>query len=135
MNILIVDDEVVSRSKVAKLLSAYGECTEAEDGATALCLVGYAHGAGKPFDLVTMDIEMPGMRGPDALKAIRAWETKLGRTYPSGKCVKVVMLTSSGDMENVYDSFKQLCDDYIVKPVTPDKIRECVAKLGFALSS
>lgn len=130
MNILVVEDEVVSRVKVGKLLAAYGTCAEAEDGPTALCAVGQAHGAGRPFDLITMDIEMPGMRGPEVVKAIRRWEAKIGISYPEGPCVKIVMLTCSADMDNVYSSFKMLCDDYIVKPVTPQKIRDALLRLG-----
>lgn len=130
MKILIVDDEVVSRAKVSKLLSAYGECTEAEEGMMALCLFGFACGNANPFTLVTVDVEMPGLRGPDVVRAIRGWEAKMGNPYPGAKNAKIIMLTSHSDMTNIYDAYKEFCDDYIVKPISPDKIRDSLRKLG-----
>lgn len=133
MNILIVDDELISRVKVSKLLSAYGSCTTVEDGPSALCEFAFAYGIGKRFDLVAMDVEMPGMRGQDVVKALRAWETQMEVKHPmeySGGVSRIVMVTSSSDISVVSSSYKQLCDDYIVKPVTPEKIRTCLVALG-----
>ena len=131
MNILIVDDEEISRDKVSNLLSEYGECTLAEEGSDALCQFGFAHGEGKPFDLITMDIDMPGLRGQDVVKALRRWETRHGVLDSQGrKTVKIVMLTSMSDTGSIFGSFRQFCDDYIVKPVMPEKIKASLAKMG-----
>lgn len=136
MNILIVDDDLVSRVKLTKLLSSYGTCTAVEDGPSALCQFGFAFGIGKPFDLIAMDVEMPGMRGQDAVKAIRQWENKLAvespMEYPVDQCAKIVMVTASSDMATISSSYRQLCDDYIVKPVTPENVQRCLVKLGLA---
>ena len=136
MNILIVDDEPVSRVKLGKLLLAYGNCATAEDGPSALCQFGFAFGIGKPFDLIAMDIEMPGLRGQDVVKAIRNWETRISiehpMEYPVVQNVKIVMVTASGDMNAVTSSYRQLCDDYIVKPVTPENVRAALVRMGLA---
>ena len=136
MNILIVDDELVSRVKITKLLSAYGTCTAVEDGPAALCAFGFAFGSGKPYDLIAMDVDMPGLRGQDVVKAIRSWETRLGverpEEFPTRQNVRIVMVTASRDMTVISSSYQQLCDDYLVKPVTPDNIRASLVKLGLA---
>lgn len=134
MNMLVVDDELVSRIKVTKLLSAYGSCTAVEDGPAALCMFGFAHGIGKPYDLIALDVEMPGLRGQEVVHAIRKWETRLGvecpEEYPIAQNVKIAMVTASRDMDVISSSYEQLCDDYIVKPVTPEKILESLVKMG-----
>ena len=136
MKMLVVDDDLVSRVKVTKLLSAYGQCTAVEDGPAALCAFGFAYGIGKPYDLIALDVEMPGMRGQEVVKAIRAWETRLSveapEEYPVHQSVKIVMVTSSRDMSIISSSYQQLCDDYIVKPVTPENILASLVKMGLA---
>ena len=131
MKILIVDDEEICRDKIANLLSPYGECVESASGADALCSFGHAIGQGKPFDLVTLDIDMPDLRGQDVVKAIRQWESRNSFILPCARRVKILMLTVMGDASNIFKAFKQTCDDYVVKPITPVKIRASMAKLGF----
>ena len=83
-----------------------------------------------------MDVEMPGLRGPEVVKAIRDWETRIRvecpMEFPPGERVKIVMVTASSDMNTVSRSYQQLCDDYLVKPVTPDKVRAALERLGLA---
>ncbi len=134
MKILIVDDEEISRDKVSNLLSEFGECTAAEEGSDALCLFGFAHGEGAHFDLVTMDIDMPGLRGQDVVKAIRRWESKRVELGADPGRVKIVMLTSMSDSHSIFVSYRHLCDDYIVKPITPEKIWSSLVKVGLISS-
>lgn len=131
MRILVVDDEETSRDKVANLLSDYGECAEATDGSAALCLFGHAHGMGKPFDLITMDVEMPNLRGQDVVRAIRNWERRNEQDL-SGKKATIVMLTSMTGAGAIFEAYEQSCDDYVVKPITPAKVRASMEKLGIA---
>lgn len=128
MNILVVDDDDISRAKIVHLLSDYGICVEAEDGQDALCHFGKAFGSGTPFDFITMDIGMPGLDGYDVVKAIRRWEqAHAPKTYSP---VKIVMLTSQRDMNSIYTSHGHHCDHYIVKPVTSVNMHECMRKLN-----
>ena len=74
MRILIVDDDFVSRTKLEALLSEYGDCDAAEDGHQSLDMFEQAHGQSANYDLITMDIDMPGMSGHEVLSKIREWE-------------------------------------------------------------
>ena len=132
MRILVVDDDDISRTKITNILSRYGDCVEAEDGQEALCYVGLAMGQGHPFDLITMDVEMPGLKGHDVVKAIRRWEKMICPSKASFRPVKVVMLTSKTGMKTIYAAHKQSCDQYVIKPVTPENIHECLANIGLA---
>ncbi|MEO5365316.1 MAG: ATP-binding protein [Magnetococcus sp. WYHC-3] len=67
----------------------------------------------QPFDLIFMDIQMPGMDGLEATRIIRAWETEQGR-----RPVPILALTAhalTGDMEQ---SLAAGCDAHLVKPIS-----------------
>lgn len=70
---LLVDDHAIVRRGMAALLSARGfECSEASNGEEALDRIASA-----PFDLVLLDIGLPGCNGMEALEAIRNHAPKL----------------------------------------------------------
>ena len=72
LRILIVDDAVSNRKLLARLLQNKGHQTEqAEDGSFGVDMVRSAEDAGKPYDMVLLDYEMPVMNGPEAAKQIR----------------------------------------------------------------
>jgi len=65
--VLVTDDHAVNRELVRAILTPLGaEVTEAKDGHEAVALAARA-----PFDLILMDLRMPGMGGLDAMRAIR----------------------------------------------------------------
>jgi two-component system chemotaxis response regulator CheY len=98
-------------------LTALGIVTivEAGDGAKALEAL-YADPA---IDTVLLDWNMPEMNGLDCLKKIRE--------NPSWSTVKVVMCTSEADKGKVMEALSSGANNYIVKPFTPETIKE---KLG-----
>jgi len=68
LSILIVDDNPVNLTVLNQILCALGhEVVQAGDGPTALALAG-----ARPFDLILLDIQMPGMNGMEVLEALRA---------------------------------------------------------------
>jgi len=70
--ILIVDDALMNRKMMKRLLEHHGHiCELAEDGVVAVKLVNDAMQAGKVYDTILMDYEMPNMSGPDATQKIR----------------------------------------------------------------
>ena len=69
--ILVVDDEVFNRRLIHRILSHAFHVTEASDGYEALELIHQKH-----FDLVVLDIMMPGIQGFDVLAEIRKHASK-----------------------------------------------------------
>ena len=131
MRILIVDDDYTSRTQLKSLLSAYGDCDAAPNGATALLMLRDAFDNQLPYSLVTMDLEMPEMRGPEVLSFIRAFEAK--REVPVRAQTKVVMVTVKNNLKDVEESYQQECSGYLVKPATPQNIKKVLAEIGLAL--
>ena len=128
MRILVVDDDFVSRTKLEALLSAYGDCEGAEDGHEALDMFEQAHGQSACYDLITMDIDMPGMSGHEVLRRIREWE-EAHQVYKKGQSAKVLMSTSLQSRTDIMSSFREGCEGYLKKPVTPEKLAEALAAI------
>ncbi len=129
MRILVVDDELVSRTKLDTLMRSFGQCEAAENGSQALDLFQHALDHGRSFDLVMLDINMPDMQGTEVLQRIRFLEKKAD---PSGGCdTGVIMVTAQSDQEHVMTCIQNGCDDYITKPFNIKIIKEKLIKLGF----
>jgi PAS domain S-box-containing protein len=115
--VLVVDDVAMNRDLVRAMLSAVGyEVTEAAGGAEA---VSAAMTAG--FDLILMDLQMPGMDGLAATRAIRQ-NCKPNRSTP------IVALSA-----NVLAEHQEACiaagmDDHIAKPIVPAQL---LAKVSY----
>ena len=106
--ILIVDDSPLMRAEIARILTAEGHAvTEAESGMTACALV-----ARQPFDLVTLDIEMPGLSGFETLRILKARNPDL----------PVVMISSLSSLKSAIDAIRLGAYDYVCKPVDPDDL-------------
>ena len=101
--ILIADDEPVIRNILSRKLIGEGyECTEASDGTRALNELKTC-----TFDLVLLDINMPGKSGTDVLREMRA-------KYPD---TAVIMITAISDVGTAIKSMKMGAHDYVIKPV------------------
>src|SRR4051794_25144066 len=101
MKCLIVDDEIVSRELVAVLLQDLTACDQAAEGNAAVTQFRQALDDNEPYDLVLLDIMMPGMTGHEAAKAIRALE----KERQVDKKVNIVMLTSLNSANDAMESF------------------------------
>ncbi|MDQ0213736.1 two-component system response regulator ResD [Oikeobacillus pervagus] len=107
VKILVVDDE----ERIRRLLKMYLErenyiIEEAEDGESAVELA-----LRNEYDLILLDIMMPGKDGIEVCKEIR--ETK---------ATPVIMLTAKGEEANRVQGFEVGTDDYIVKPFSPREV-------------
>jgi len=129
MKILIVDDDFVSRSKLEALLSAYGDCDTAENGNDGFEMFKKSHEDSSGYDLITMDIDMPGISGHEVLSKIREWE-EANEVYKQGRSVKVLMATSMQSRTDIMTSFREGCEGYLKKPITPENLEETLAKIG-----
>jgi DNA-binding response OmpR family regulator len=114
--ILVVEDDANIRAGLLDLLAGEGhEPTPAADGPEALALF-----AKRPFDLVLLDIMMPGLNGYDVCREIRRRST----------AVPVLMLTAKGEEPDKVVGLQLGADDYITKPFGA---RELAARVAAAL--
>jgi len=114
MKILVVDDELVSRMKMKRIMDSLGECKEADMGSQAVALFRDAWKREAPFDLITLDITMPELDGTQVLQQIREYE-KAG-DIPGEKQAKVFMVTGQSDRNTIVSCIRAGCNDYIMKP-------------------
>ncbi len=134
MRTLVVDDEIVSKKKMQKIMEAFSDCETAETGMSAISMFKESLEKGDPFDLITLDIIMPDMDGLRALKKIRGVEKKILTKKGSGQDrVKIMMVTSHSNKSLVLRCARAGCNNYIVKPFTKDKIMEKLKELAFEI--
>lgn len=130
MKILLVEDDIISRSVMMKLLSNYGEIEIAQNGEKALEMFYNAFNNNAVYDLVMLDIMMPGKDGQQVLKELRSFEYEKGIMGHDG--VKVIMITALDDRKNILEAFRSQCEAYLTKPINVKKLNEEMTKLGFS---
>jgi two-component system chemotaxis response regulator CheY len=67
-----------------------------------------------------MDIMMPEMDGPEAVRHVRALEEAAGISSTRG--AKIIMTTAVDDIESVSRCYNELCDAYLLKPIDLAKL-------------
>src|SRR6202046_2854688 len=103
--LLIVDDISDNRSLLKRRFERRGfDVTEAESGLIAIDMIEKS-----PFDLVLLDVMMPGIDGMETLKRIRS--QKSASTLP------VIMVTAKSESANIVDALELGANDYVTKPV------------------
>lgn len=127
MKILVVDDELVSRKKMMKILTDFGQCEGVINGKAAISAVKTALEEWKLYNLITLDISMPDISGTDVLTAIRKMEAERGLD-PLEKA-KILMVTSHSDMDTVKACIGK-CDGYVIKPFNKEVMVEKMKKIG-----
>ena len=104
-SLLVVDDNLANRDVLSRRLRQRGyAATMAAGGAEALELISQ-----QEFDLVLLDVEMPGLSGFDVLKQLRERHTR-GR-------LPVIMVTARTGGEDVVEALKFGANDYVTKPI------------------
>ena len=128
MKILLAEDDFVTRKFMRNFLEKYGECDVTVDGMEAVDAFMMALEEDEPYDLVCLDIMMPGMDGYQALVGIRNIEKE--RNIPEEKAVKVIMTTALNEEKNVKMAFELGCTIYSGKPIDQAKFEQALKKLG-----
>ena len=114
MNVLIVEDDKVLRNMFTLFLKPYCKVYTAINGNDSLTLIKQFFDEGNPFELILLDIMLPELDGISVLKEIRKYEQK----KLSYKKAIVIMITALCDHKNVYNSFSEDCNGYLVKPIS-----------------
>ncbi|WP_295447955.1 response regulator [uncultured Thiodictyon sp.] len=121
-SVLIVDDNATNRLYLQRLCRAWSmECTEAQDGPTAIRLIEECQATGRPFDLILLDRMMPGMDGFEVLKHLRA--------DPQWRAVRVVLQTSMDEVGEGRKAREQGADEALVKPIRRTQLLETLSLL------
>lgn len=120
LRVLAVDDNPANLKLVCTLLSDLQvDAVPANDGMQAIRLCQESH-----FDLVFMDIQMPGMSGLEATQAIRAFEKETGEQ----KHLPIVALTAHAMANEKEALLKSGMDDYLTKPVQESQLAHMLTK-------
>lgn len=123
MRFLIVDDDESIQMYLERTLAPYAPCDCALRGEEGIVLFRKALEEGRPYDVVFMDILMPGMNGHEAAIALREVEKAHG--VGETDRFKLVMVTSLVDDTNVSKAFFEAhASCYIVKPLDKDRVIE-----------
>jgi two-component system chemotaxis response regulator CheY len=125
---LIVDDDRLCREWLKAILSRFGQCDFADNGDTALEAVRTALESGCPYNVICLDIMMPGMNGHEALTAIRQLEAEHG--IQAGDGTKVIMITAVSDSKQCVRAFREGCESFVTKPVRKEDLLLRMNQLG-----
>jgi two-component system response regulator HydG len=110
--VLIIDDEEAMRDSCQRILVKEGlEVTTASDGPTAIKLLDKW-----AYDLVVLDLIVPGADGLEMLKKIKADDQE----------VAVVVISGHGTVQSAVESMKLGADNFLTKPFTPNDLRKTV---------
>ena len=116
--VLIVDDIRSDRELVGKIVTAAGHVAEyAVDGEEAVAKARALHPA-----LVLLDVVMPKLDGFGACRRLKR--------EPETAGIPVVLVTAKSSETDQFWGRKQGADDYIVKPFTPEQIRQLILRFA-----
>ncbi|MBD5781960.1 response regulator [Pelagicoccus sp. NFK12] len=117
-NVLIVEDNEVNQLVASRLLRKFGYHSDLADNGFAA--VDFC--AKKPYDIIFMDIQMPGMTGIEAHHKIQ------GQRSPDSPKPWVIALTA-GAMEGDKESCLEAgMDDYLTKPIRPERLQAALKR-------
>ena len=111
------------------IMGHFGECVAVESGAAAVEKFVGAWNGWSPYDLISLDVQMPEMDGVEVLNRIRALERE--KRVPESKRVKVVMVTARSDKDTIMTSIQAGCNDYVVKPFDKTISAKKLTQMGF----
>lgn len=114
--ILVIDDEAVIRDGCARILTKEGcQVKTVENGEAGLDLIRTED---EPFDILLLDLMMPGISGMEVLDAVSRIDQALS----------VIVITGYATVESAVDAMKGGAYDFIAKPFTPDQLRIVVER-------
>ncbi len=104
-SVLVVDDDANNRDLLSRRLRRMGyEAEVGHDGQHALALIGERH-----FDVILLDVMMPGLDGFEVLKILRE--------HHAATDLPVIMATAKDDSEDVIHALGLGANDYVTKPL------------------
>ncbi len=115
--ILVVDDEAPMREALNDWLMEDGyEVGLAESGKDAIAMV-----MGKGWDVILLDLKMPGMDGIETLRQLKGKDVDTD--------AEILMMTAYATVDTAVQAMKEGAFDYLVKPFAPDEIEMQIKKI------
>jgi two-component system sensor histidine kinase/response regulator len=119
LRVLVVDDNDTNRKMVHHQVTSWGmENGMAEDGPRALERLRSAVEAGEPYDVVIVDMQMPGMDGMQLARAIKA--------EPAIAATRLILLTSLARRVDAEEARRVGIDAYLTKPVRQSRLYDAI---------
>ncbi|MEX2415029.1 MAG: response regulator [Paenibacillaceae bacterium] len=117
MRILVVDDEPMVRSSIARMINSLGDtysASEAGDGEDALVLVNE-----HPFDMIITDIRMPAVDGLQLADTLQ-------HTHPH---IRVVLLSGYAEFDYAISALHNGVHEYLLKPASKERLLAIITKV------
>ena len=116
MKILFVEDDAMNRRVVGEMLSAaHIDMHEAEDALTGLRMIDE-----DDFDMILMDLRMPGMDGMEAIRRIR-------KRTDEKRHVPIIVVTADTAMDLRGECLDNGADEFLIKPIEIRALFEMIA--------
>ncbi len=123
LSLLIVEDNPVNMMIAVALLQQWGvDVTEAANGAEAVAVAAGRADAGRPFDLVLMDVQMPVQGGNDATRELR-------RRFPADT-LPIIALTAAALTSERDDALAAGMNDFLTKPIDAQRLHDTLQRWG-----
>jgi CheY-like chemotaxis protein len=126
MKIMVIDDvgmNILALKQAARTMAKVEGFQDAEAGLTAL---RNAYRCGSQYDLLFLDILMPGRSGLEVLKDVQ----EIGRQHATGPRTKVIMLTSLSEPASVREAIRLGAAGYVLKPIQPERIQDELRRIA-----
>lgn len=132
MKVLVIEDD---RSTLTLIEKIFGETVDCTSCATAM--EGIDHFVNNmisfdSYDAVLMDINLPDLNGVHCLNLLRRFEAVKG--VVDNRKARIIMMTGTADEDNVKASLKNGCDQFLIKPVSKEKIDAKFKAVGLKLN-
>lgn len=115
--ILVVDDEAPMRESLKDWLTEDGY----EVGLAASGQEAVAMAKEKEWDVILLDLKMPGMDGIETLRKLKSEEV--------GTDAQILMMTAYGTIDTAVQAMKEGAFDYLLKPFDPDQVEMEIRKI------
>ena len=129
MKILIVDDEDISRKILLSKMGHMGTCVAVSSSKEAMAELDKAKAQDQPYDLITLDVAMPGIGGQELLEQIRKKEVQ--DKIPKTDRIKILMITSRMNVGTINACIRRGCNGYLTKPVSKAQLIQGLSQMGF----
>ncbi|HVT81455.1 MAG TPA: ATP-binding protein [Phycisphaerae bacterium] len=115
--ILLAEDGLDNQLLISHILEKHGARVEiASDGSEAVQKAILAQADNMPYDLILMDIQMPGTDGNSATALLRSKSIE----------TPIIALSAAGMAHNRQQSLAAGCNDFLIKPIDPDQFLETI---------